>query len=250
MAVDCALASGDLADAGRLAGRWRELHAREPHLAVSRPMLVALFTGDLRTAAELGHDFLDGWERAGGPRASNLAICACAAAAASELVGDGAGAARLRAVVETLAWGRPGDALRYAVCDVLPVLHRGDVRGALELVRAEPEAAPTWFNGLWRSWYAAAWAEAGVLAGLDPEDRIHRARRLVTQNPVAASLVDRAAALAGDGTALPAVADALETAGARYQAARTRVLAGGALRRRGEAELAALGTVPPAAPSG
>jgi hypothetical protein len=89
-----------------------------------------------------------------------------------------------------------------------------------------------------------------VLVGADPAGRIERARRLVRQNPVAALLVDRAAALASDRSALPALADRLDAAGARYQAARTRVLAGGTARERGEAELAALGAVPPGAPLG
>lgn len=250
MAVECSLSSGDLLDAGRLAGQWRELHAREPHLATSRPILVAVFTGDLRGAAALGHRFLDGWERAGRPRASNLAVCAAAAAAACDLVDDRAGADRLREVVVTLSCDRPGDSLRYAVFDVLPLLHTGDLAGALDRLRMGPESSPAWFNGLWRPWYAAAWAEAGVLAGADRDDRIRRARPLVRQNPIAALLVDRAASLAGDRSALAPVADALDAAGARYQAARTRALGDAGLKARGETELAALGAVPPAAPIG
>jgi hypothetical protein len=208
-------------------------------------MLLAALTGDLRAAADLGERFADGWERAGRPRTSNLAICACAAAAAAELLGREELAERLRGVVAALLWDRPGDVFRYAVFDVMPPLHRGEPEAAHAVMALDPEAFPTWFNGLWRPWYAAAWAEAGVLAGIDPAERIPRARPLVRQNPVAALLLDRAAALAGDPAALPAVADALDAAGARYQAARTRVLAGGALRARGETELAAIGTVPP-----
>ncbi len=40
------------------------------------------------------------------------------------------------------------------------------------------------------------------------------------------------------------IADRLEALGARYQAARTRIMAGGALRERGEAEMAACGAAP------
>ena len=60
-------------------------------------------------------------------------------------------------------------------------------------------------------------------------------------NPIAAAIVDRAAALAGDRGGLVPAAAALEAAGCRYQWARTLVFIGGAERARGESVLAAMG---------
>ena len=69
-------------------------------------------------------------------------------------------------------------------------------------------------------------------------------------NPVAAAIVDRAEALAGDRAGLAPAAAALSAAGCRYQWARTLVAIGGAERARGEAELAAMGATVMAWPPG
>jgi hypothetical protein len=95
---------------------------------------------------------------------------------------------------------------------------------------------------MWRPWYAALWAEAAVVTGHeDAADRIDRARRATADNPIAAAIVDRAAALAGDRDGLIPAAAALQAAGCRYQWARTLVLIGGAERVRGESVIAAMG---------
>ena len=105
-------------------------------------------------------------------------------------------------------------------------------------------------SGMWRPWYAALWAEAAVVADHpDAAARIRRARLVTLGNPVAAAIVDRAealagdrdGALAGDRDGLGPAAAALAAAGCRYQRARTLVAIGGAERLRGEAELAAMG---------
>ena len=90
------------------------------------------------------------------------------------------------------------------------------------------------------------WAEAAVLAELaDRHQRLERARFLVHGNPIAAAIVDRAAAVAaGDIDRLPAIAAALDAAGCRYQCARTLVFAGGAAKIEGDATLAAIGAPP------
>ena len=109
---------------------------------------------------------------------------------------------------------------------------------------------------MWRPWYAALWAEAAVVTGhQDAAGRIRRARLATWDNPVAAAIVERAAALAGASagqhpTALAPAAAALEDAGCRYQWARTLVAMGGAERARGEAELAAMGATVMAWPPG
>jgi len=129
--------------------------------------------------------------------------------------------------------------------DALLLLHRGLSEQALRVLHAPPEQFREWYSGMWRPWYAALWAEAAVLTGhQDAADRIHRARLATADNPIAAAIVDRAAALdgrAGDRGGLIPAAAALQAAGCRYQGARTLVLIGGADRVRGESALAAMG---------
>jgi hypothetical protein len=68
---------------------------------------------------------------------------------------------------------------------------------------------------------------------------------MTTDNPIATTIVDRAAAmLAGDRDGLSRAAAGFEAAGCRYQWARTLVLVGGEDRTRGETALAAMGTTP------
>jgi hypothetical protein len=95
------------------------------------------------------------------------------------------------------------------------------------------------------------WAEAAVLTGQpDVTSRIRRARLATVDNPIAAAIVARAAALAGDRAGLAPAAEALSAAGCRYQWARTLVAMGGAERARGQAELAAMGATVMAWPPG
>jgi hypothetical protein len=115
-----------------------------------------------------------------------------------------------------------------------------------------PAELVTWDGGEWRPWYAALWAEAAVLAG-DPaaDQRLADARPLVAPNPIAAAMVERAAALAaGERDRLVEVAAPLAQAGCPYQAARTLILAGGAHAAEGRAAMAALGAAPMAEPAG
>jgi hypothetical protein len=119
-------------------------------------------------------------------------------------------------------------------------------------LQTPPEELRAWFNGMWRPWYAAVWVEAAVLSGHeDAAERVRRARLMTLDNPIATAIVDRAAALEpseGDRAGLVPAAAALETAGCRYQWARTLVFIGGAERVRGEAAMAAMGAAPMAVP--
>jgi hypothetical protein len=135
--------------------------------------------------------------------------------------------------------------------DALQLLHEGDADGAMRLLSTPPEHFRTWYSAMWQPWYAALWAEAAVLTR-HPEAtvRIGRARLVTRDNPVAAAIVDRAAALAGDRGGLVPAAAALEAAGCRYQWARTLVAIGGTERVRGEAALAAMGATVMAWPPG
>jgi hypothetical protein len=121
----------------------------------------------------------------------------------------------------------------------------------MDLLGTPPEEFRSWASGMWRPWYAALWAEAAVVTGHpDAAARIRRARLATLDNPVAAAIVGRAEALAGDRAGLAPAASALKAAGCRYQWARTLVAIGGAERARGEAVLAAMGATVMAWPPG
>ena len=80
--------------------------------------------------------------------------------------------------------------------DAWLLLHRGQPDQAMHRLRTPPEQFRNWYNGLWRPWYAALWAEAAVLAGHpDAAERIQRARPLTVDNPIAAAIVRRATCL-------------------------------------------------------
>ena len=130
-------------------------------------------------------------------------------------------------------------------------LHRGEIGVALTYAAGDPESFKPWHDAAWRPWYTAVWAEAGVLAALpDRRSRLDRARFVVRGNPIAAAIVERAAAIDADDTeALITTAAALHAAGARYQHARTLVLAGGDARAEGRELMAALGAAPMAEPA-
>jgi hypothetical protein len=143
--------------------------------------------------------------------------------------------------------GRPLSEIRFgAFFDALLLLHRGLPQQAVQVLDTPPEELNEWHNGLWRPWYAALWAEAAVLCRHeDAVARLARARSQTVGNPIAAAIVDRAAALerrgGGGRDGLTAAAAALEDAGCRYQWARTLVVIGGESRVRGESVLATMG---------
>jgi hypothetical protein len=132
-----------------------------------------------------------------------------------------------------------------AYLESLLLLHLGRHREAVDCLSIHPHELRRWYEGIWRPWYAAAWAEAGVLAGEpDAGERIAAVRATTAENAVTAALVDRAAALAsGHRAGVLAAAEALEAAGCRYQWARSLLLAGGPERERGASALAAMGAV-------
>ena len=145
--------------------------------------------------------------------------------------------------------GRPMSAIHVdEFFDGVLLLHRGLPDQAMRRLQPPPEDFRDWYSGMWRPWYAAVWAETAVAAGHeDAAARIHRARLLTLDNPIAAAMVERAAALqvpAGGRDRLTRAAAALDAAECRYQWARTLVLIGGEQRKRGEAALAAMGARP------
>jgi len=255
MAAECAIAAGDLRAARKHAERIRDLPflREEGHLATGRLIVVAALAGAWDETIALAGRFREGWERAGRPRADNVSRTAYAAATVHGLRGDNDARAAWLGIVDALAArGRPLSQVRVGeFFDALLLLHRGHPDRAMRLLGTPPEQFRAWYSVMWRPWYAALWAEAAVLAGHeDAAARIRRARVLTADNPIAAAIVDRAAALAGDRDRLIPAAAALAAAGCRYQWARTLVLIGGADRVRGESALAAMGATAMAWPPG
>jgi hypothetical protein len=255
MAAECATAAGDLRAARQLAERVRNLpfHREEGHLASARLIVVATLAGDWDEALALAGQFREGWEQAGRPRVGNITRSAYAAATVYGLRGDGDARAAWLEIVDALATpGRSLSTMHFnEFFDALLLLHRGRGEAAMALLGTPPEHFRTWISGMWRPWYAALWAEAAVVTEHpDAAARIRRARLATLDNPVAAAIVDRAAALAGDRAGLAPAAEALSAAGCRYQWARTLVAMGGAERARGQAELAAMGATVMAWPPG
>ena len=253
MASQCAVAAGHLREAHRLGEGLCDLpfYREEDHLATSRLIVVGLLTGAWDEATDLSVLFRAGWERAGRPVAGNLRTAPYAAATVHALRGDDTARESWMEVVSTLRTpGRSLGMLHFGeFFDALVLLHRGQHAEAVALLEDPPEDFVQHYNVMWRAWYASAWAEAAVLAGLpDAAERIGRARGLTGGNPVVEALLTRASGLAhgsrmGRGE-LALAATSLHGLGARYQWARTLVMLGGDDRERGEQELAALGASP------
>jgi hypothetical protein len=258
MAADGAIAAGDLPGARHLAERLRDLpfHREEGHLATGRLIVVAALAGDFALAVTMAERYREGWERAGRPRAGNLARGAYAAATVHGLRGNDEARTAWLGIVDAVASPiRPASELHYReFFDAWLLLHRGRPDQAMQLLVTPPEQFRTWYSGQWRPWYAALWAEAAVLSGhADAADRLGRARLMTTDNPIATAIVERAAALnvpGGDRDGMIAAAAALNAAGCHYQWARTLVLLGGTDRALGEAALAARRATPMAVPPG
>jgi predicted ATPase/DNA-binding CsgD family transcriptional regulator len=262
MADECAIAAGDLRAARSLVARIADLpfHSEGGHQAASRLIVVATLAGDWDEALIQAERFRGEWELAGRPRgpswaratAGSLARGAYAVATIHGLRGDeNARVAWLEIVDAVTVVDKPWRERRFGqFFDALPLLHRGRAGLAMQVLdRASEPFVIAWHNGLWQPWHAALRAEAAVLAARKDATAVITASRAITRdNPIAAAIVERAAALPTDRDGLLSAASVLEAAGCRYQWARTLVFIGGAERERGEAALAEMGAVPMAWP--
>ena len=236
MASEVHLAAGRLDSAAEYADRLGELDCYRdyPHPALARRLKVDVIAGDLDSAVARGERFLAAWERAGRPVSGTLNVSAYAMALVHGLLGDEPSRRRWVEVARTLTI----DPARLDSCitgwapafDGLLALDRGDPEGALTRMCADIDEPKTWGNqtsAMWRPWYAALWAEAGVLAEHpETEERIRRARPQTRENPIAATIVARAADLArGDRVAVAASAATFATLGCDYQRGRSEALA-------------------------
>jgi hypothetical protein len=185
--------------------------------------------------------FRAGWQRAGRPVAPNLARTAYAVAMVHGMRGDDERrAAWVRLTIdlgiapEQLAGDRQGWS---AVFDGLLALHHDDPAEAVRRFATDiddPDLFRHWHPAKWRTWYAALWAEAGVLDHQpDAAARLERSRHAARDNPIATAIVERAAAIAaGDHDALARLAITFAQLGCPYQQARTGHIAARPLTRR------------------
>ena len=177
MAAACAIAAGDLPGARKLAERLRDLpfHHEDGHLATRLLLVVTTLAGDWDETITLAERYREGWERAGRPRAGNLSRGAYAAATVHGLRGDDDARAGWLDIVDSLV--TPGLSLSELhfgeFFDALLLLHRGLPQQAMQVLDTPPEEFKEWYNGLWRAWYAALWAEAAALSRARGRRRPH-----------------------------------------------------------------------------
>jgi hypothetical protein len=245
-------AAGDLAAARRCAQQRSAIpfFREAAHLAVPWLLTTAALAGDFDEALAVAERFRRAWIEAGRPTIGGLAFAPAAAAMVHGVRGDDE--ARLE-WLDILTEMRRATALEVGrswgyseFLDALVALHRGEVDDAADRLADGPDSLRRWDNATWRQWYAAIWAEAGVLADRpDRHAQLERARVICARNPVASAIVDRAQALeSGDNERLLASATALDAAGCRYQRARSLVLAGGDAAPVGQAILSEIGATP------
>ncbi|MET8157788.1 LuxR C-terminal-related transcriptional regulator [Sphaerisporangium sp. NPDC005289] len=230
IATEAALGAGDVPAARRWARQLADHSslAEVGHRATCRLLMVDALAGDVDEVLTGSVRFLDAWRRAGSPSRTLLRPAVAAVAMIHGLRDDGDAQREWLDVLDALDTP-PEHTYGYgAVFDAILLLHRGQAAEALERTAPEPRQVWKWVTWIWHHWYVALRTEAAVLAGSpDARDRVAEARTVVAGNPVAEALVERAQALLDhDQERLLATVDAFDTAGCRYQSARTLLLAG------------------------
>ncbi|MEV6554247.1 LuxR C-terminal-related transcriptional regulator [Nocardia sp. NPDC051756] len=204
-AAEIGIGVGDLIGARRWAEQLRDLPllAERGDFATSALLVAAALAGHLDEVLTASGRFIDAWELSGRPYAPGLAPAAAAVAMTHGLRGDDVARAEWLTIVDTLA-GPPGHPSAYrAVFAALVLLDRDRPEQALAELATEPDDLAERDIWIWRHWYVALRAEAAVLAGhRDARGFVAAARTTVSGNPIAGSIVERAAArLDADGGA-------------------------------------------------
>ena len=122
-----------------------------------------------------------------------------------------------------------------SVFDGLLALHRDHPAGAMRRLAVDiddPELYRAIGSWEYRPWYAALWAEAAVLDHHPgAAARVERSRHAARDTPIAAAIVERAAAIAtGDGEKLVRLAITFAQLGCPYQQTRTGRIAAASWR--------------------
>jgi predicted ATPase/DNA-binding CsgD family transcriptional regulator len=235
MGCEVSLSAGDLPGAAAYAERLIGLPCYRDyvHPALARRLEVDVLAGDLIGATRHGELFRTSWERAGRHQASTLAVGPYALALAHGLLGHDNAREEWLMIAQHLnpsrLLSRDGIETGWApTLDAWLLLDRGqpDVARAILTLDLDHPMWAGWSTALWRPWYAAAWAEAAALSGTpDLEQRLEAAASATCDNPVAAALVRRAAALAtGDLESVAGLATTFDELGATYQRDRSHQL--------------------------
>ncbi|WP_205752848.1 ATP-binding protein [Cryptosporangium phraense] len=238
MASHLFLAVGDLPEARRCADAVTALpfYREERHIGLARRVEVDTLAGNFHTVAEYGDRIEHDWTRAGRPVASNLGVSAYCVAAAHGMRGDLAAQEHWTEITRALLGAYPRHLVQRVgwvpALDALVALHHGDPEAALARLEVAPDAVEGWSDPnmiLWRTWYAASWAEASVLAGVpDAASRVARAAEVARLNPIASAVIERARALLeGDVSGFAELARRFAEASCPYQRDRTELLARG-----------------------
>ncbi|GAB3212137.1 hypothetical protein GCM10027262_44390 [Nocardia tengchongensis] len=201
-AADIGIGVGDLEESHRWAEQLRDLPllAERGDFATSALLVVDALLGNLDEVFADSGRFVDSWELSGRPCVPSLAPAAAAVAMAHGLRGDDVARAEWLAIADTLGGTSDRQVAYRAVFDAMVLLDRGQPEQALAELATEPDALDEQTVWIWRHWYVALRAEAAVLAG-HPDARgfVAAARTTVSGNPMAVPIVERAAALLGDG---------------------------------------------------
>jgi predicted ATPase/DNA-binding CsgD family transcriptional regulator len=251
MAAETSVGVGDLAAARRWGRRLRDLPllAEVGHFATSRLLVADALAGRATDVIAAGGRFLDAWTRAGRPGAPSFGPAAAAVAMIHGLRRDQPARAEWLAIIDQLGI-TPERLSGYSpTFDAIALLHCGQAPLALERLGTQTDEPNKWLSWMWLHWHVALRAEAAVLAGHScANHHLTAARPLVAGNPIAAAILDRAAALLdGDQQGLLAAAAVFEASGCPYQRARTLILAGEGTASTGNAALLDLGLTPTAA---
>jgi hypothetical protein len=244
VATFCALAAGDLPTATSPALRHQELpFLRERRdLADDELEAPAALAGDWAAAVGTGERLLADWTAAGRPVAPGRGLAPAAVALAHGLLGDEEARAAWLDVVARIRGVPLEDANRGSgfgeLFEALVHLHEGRPEAASDAL-AEADSGGL-FARVFGPWIAAARAEAAVLARSPDAPALLAAAVAATRgNRVAAAMTARAAALhRDDRAALAPLADALQRAGAAYQAGAHEAARPGALELRHDARVA------------
>ncbi|MDF1602408.1 LuxR C-terminal-related transcriptional regulator [Nocardioides sp. YIM 152315] len=207
----------------------------EPQIGLARKLELEALAGRFDDVVRDGVAFRSSWERAGRPVVNNFAPSAYAVAMVHGVLGDDAGRDEWVALTRQLSRDRRGYDLPGlvwpAALDAVYLLDRGWPDRARSRLAFRPDDVPRgqrWHQQLWLPWYAALWAEAGVLTdATDLDERLALAAGATRGNGIAELMLGRAADLArGTTEGFAQLADRFDRLGCPYQAARTRALAG------------------------
>jgi predicted ATPase/DNA-binding CsgD family transcriptional regulator len=245
MATETSIGVGDLPAARRWGRRLRDLPllAEVGHFATSRLLVADALAGHATDVIAAAGRFLDAWTHAGRPRAPSFGPVVAAVAMIHGLRGDQAARADWLAITDQLGITPERRSGYSPTFDAITLLHCGEAPLALERLCSETDEPNKWLSWMWLHWHVALRAEAAVLAGHSRANQhLAAARPVVTGNPIATAILDRAAALLdGDPRRLLAFAAVFEASGCPYQRARTLILAGGDTAATGYAALVDLG---------